>query len=135
MNSNFENDVKTVLVVDDEPSICMVVSEMLAACNVRVLTANDGYEAVRLLQQEGDRVSLAMLDYSMPGMDCEILIQKLRQMNHQLKLVISSGEPGQLFEDPQSLGITAMIPKPYGMRQLVDLVLSLMDAPPNETSA
>lgn len=119
--------VPTVMVVDDEPSICLVVGEMLRECNLHVLTAHDGFDALRKAAQSRDRVALAILDFSMPGMDCETLINELTKLNDQIKLIIASGQPGPLFDDPESLGINAMISKPYSMRRLTDIVLSLIN--------
>lgn len=126
MNTDEKTQMRTVLVVDDEPSICLLAAEILRESDLRVLTAMDGYEALRVLEENRDHVALALLDYSMPGMDCETLIHELQRVNRHIKLVISSGAPGPLFENPDALGIHAMIPKPYSMRQLADLVLSLV---------
>ena len=123
--------MKTVLIVDDEPSICTLISDMLTECDLRVLTAYDGFEAIRHLRAEKQDVELAVLDYSLPGMDCETLIQELRRTNDRIKLIISSGETRNLFSDPASLGIVAMLPKPYSMHEMMRVVLSQL----TETSA
>jgi two-component system response regulator (stage 0 sporulation protein F) len=125
--------LKIVLIVDDEPLICALLTEILSECNLHILTAHDGLEAIRTLQTSKEPVTLAIIDYSMPGMDCEELIKELRRINNRLRFIISSGVPGRLFNDPESLGIVAMMPKPYSMQAMVTLVLSQIDA--IETSA
>jgi CheY-like chemotaxis protein len=121
--------MKTILVVDDEPSICALLKELLSECNLRVVTAQDGFEALHVLNAIHDPVELAVLDFSMPGMDCETLINEIRVMNNNIKLIISSGEPGREFGNPESLGIVAMMPKPYSMQDMKSLVLSQIDLP------
>jgi CheY-like chemotaxis protein len=133
MHTDAQSKMRTVLVVDDEPSICLLASEVLSELNLRVLTAHDGYEALHVLQHDGQPIALVLLDYSLPGMDCETLIQELQKINRQIKVIVSSGAPGKLFDDPDSMGIDAMIPKPYSMRQLADLVLSLVERYPSAT--
>ncbi len=113
-----------MLMVDDEPSICTLVSEVLNEFGVRVIIANDGFEALRLLKQESANVELAVLDYAMPGMECETLVREMRRINENIKLIISSGEPRKLFDNPEEHGIVAMLPKPYSMREMAELVLS-----------
>jgi len=116
----------TVLVVDDEPSICILAQDILSAHDLHVLTAQDGFDALRVLKEVDGRVDLAVLDYSMPGMDCETLISRLREVNAQIKLVISSGASVNLNTQVEASVVDGLIPKPYSMRQLSDLVLSLV---------
>ncbi len=119
-------NMKTVLIVDDEPSICMLVSEVLAECGVPVCVAQDGYEAVRKLKELSPEIGIAVLDYGLPGMDCETLIKEILRINEKIKLIISSGEPGLKFTDAEKQSIAAMIPKPYSMRDMSELVLALL---------
>jgi two-component system capsular synthesis sensor histidine kinase RcsC len=133
MNSDAKRQMRTVLVVDDEPSICLLASEVLSGLDLRVLTAHDGYEALHVLKHDREHVTLALLDYSLPGMDCETLIHELQKIDRQIKVVVSTGAMGKLFENPGALGIDAMIPKPYSIRQLADLVLSLVQGDDSAT--
>ncbi len=116
--------MKAMLMVDDEPSICALVSEVLSEFGVRVIIANDGVEAVRILEQEPTNIALVVLDYSMPGMDCETLVREIRRINEEIKLIISSGEPRVICDNPEDHGIVAMLPKPYSMREMAELVLT-----------
>lgn len=134
MNLRQWDQPPTVLVADDEPSICLLVSEILGDCNLRVLTAADGPEALRILAQEQQQVVLAILDYSMPGMDCETLVRRIRETNGHIKLVISSGALEAIAGNGEMPQVDGTIPKPYSMRQLSDLVLSMIRESASETS-
>ena len=57
----------TILVCDDEKDIVSALNIYLSAEGYRVLTAYDGYQALRLLDRE--EVHLILLDVMMPGMD------------------------------------------------------------------
>jgi len=114
-----------VIVVDDEPSICLLVREMLSESGFRVLTANDGLEALSIVADQPDCVSVAILDYSMPGLDCETLITRLKSLCPSVRIVISSGAATQPFRDSLSQMIDATLPKPYTMRELVQVVSNL----------
>ena len=56
----------TILVCDDEKDIVSALNIYLSAEGYRVLTAYDGYQALRLLDRE--EVHLILLDVMMPGM-------------------------------------------------------------------
>jgi CheY-like chemotaxis protein len=57
--------MQTVLIVDDEPSIRLLVSATIASDQYRVVEAADGDEAWRLLQAH--RPAIVLLDVQMPG--------------------------------------------------------------------
>jgi CheY-like chemotaxis protein len=60
-----QEGVRTVLIVDDEPSVRLLVSATIASDQYRVIEAADGDEAWRLLQM--CRPAVVLLDVQMPG--------------------------------------------------------------------
>ncbi|MDY7039911.1 MAG: response regulator transcription factor [Chloroflexota bacterium] len=67
-----------ILVVDDEPSVCVALEAVLVREGYEVLTAHSGAEALQIMEQEP--VALALLDLNMPGMDGLQLMGEIR--NH-----------------------------------------------------
>src|ERR1700681_4786168 len=59
----------TVLVIDDEPSVLTALTRLLRPDGIRLLCANSGDQALALLEESGESVSVVMTDYTMPGMD------------------------------------------------------------------
>src|SRR5512146_3061225 len=78
-----------ILVVDDEPSMLRYIQTLLELESYRVDTAADGPEGVRRLQ-EGTAPDLVLLDVLMPGMDGLETLQKLREIQPQLKVIMLS---------------------------------------------
>ena len=70
----------TILVCDDEKDIVSALNIYLSAEGYRVLTAYDGYQALRLLDRE--EVHLILLDVMMPGMDGFEVLRELREQEH-----------------------------------------------------
>src|SRR5438067_11379747 len=66
-SSGGDGGMNTVLIVDDEPSIRLLVSATIASEHYRVLEAADGDEAWRLLQEH--RPAVVLLDVKLPGRD------------------------------------------------------------------
>ena len=75
----------TILVCDDEKDIVSALNIYLSAEGYRVLTAYDGYQALRLLDRE--EVHLILLDVMMPGMDGITAMTRLRQ-SHNLPVIL-----------------------------------------------
>ena len=66
----------TILVVDDEPDIVRVVSRIMDACDYKVITAHDGFEALSVAQAE--KPDLIILDLNLPGMNGFEVCRRLR---------------------------------------------------------
>ena len=82
---------ETILLVDDEDLIRELAQEFLTETGYTVLTADDGKKALEVYQQNAARVDLVILDLVMPHMGGRQCLEKLLEMNPQLKILISSG--------------------------------------------
>jgi PAS domain S-box-containing protein len=73
-------DRLTILVVDDEPAIRRALSRYLTRRGHEVDVAEDGAEALRLLEaSDGDHYDVILSDLRMPGLGGDELIERLRQ--------------------------------------------------------
>ena len=72
-----QNRNMTVMVVDDSSTIRVYLSNLLAQYQFRVITANNGQEAIELLKQHPD-TALIITDYHMPVMDGLEMIRRIR---------------------------------------------------------
>jgi CheY-like chemotaxis protein len=88
---------KCILCVDDDPSALKLRKLLLGAAGYSVLTAESGAEALEVLEK-GANVDLALLDYTMPGMNGDELAAKLRHKHPGISLVAVSAV-GQLPEE------------------------------------
>ncbi len=118
---------KTVLVVDDEPTIVEVLEEHLTAAGYRVLKAVDGQVAIDVVRAEQGSIDLIFLDLSMPNMDGTTAFPHLQQARPGAKVVIASGY--DLDHRAQRLldhGADRFIQKPFRADVLVGLVDELL---------
>ena len=65
-----------IMIVDDEPPICTVISEYFTKRGYRVITAENGLKALSLVKQEAPK--LIIIDINMPIMDGLSLVRELR---------------------------------------------------------
>jgi CheY-like chemotaxis protein len=79
----------TVLFAEDVTPIRESVMQLLALRGFRVLTAADGYEALRLLTQE--HVDVLFTDIVMPGLDGIELAQRAKRFRPDLKVLFTTG--------------------------------------------
>jgi EAL domain-containing protein (putative c-di-GMP-specific phosphodiesterase class I) len=80
-----------VLVVDDETEVRQVMVRMLSAVGYDVCAANDGDEAIRILDRE--TVDLVVTDLAMPNGDGMSVLRNVRERNEELPVVLVAGEP------------------------------------------
>ena len=80
---------KTILIVDDEPSILSMRRLVFEALGYAVLTALSGEEALEALEQHS--VDAVVIDYLMPGMNGEKTARCIRKLRGDIPIILSSG--------------------------------------------
>ena len=114
---------KTILVADDESHILNVVSLKLRNAGFRVLTAQDGMEALELALHR--RPDLIITDYHMPVLSGIELCRRLKQDPSTARMPsIMLTARGYHLEphDTKESGILRMISKPFSPRRLLETV-------------
>ena len=91
---------KTVLLVDDEPGILKVLGISLADRGYRVLTAENGEEALRVFQEA--RPEVILTDIKMPGMDGIELLKRIKEESPNTEVIMITGH-GEMELAIQSL--------------------------------
>ena len=114
-----DNGVRTILVVDDEPTIRELSREALEDFGYVVLCAANGEEALDIYREHGQTIDLILLDLNMPGMGGHKCLRELLRLNPTVRVLISSGYSanGQAGESLKS-GATGFIGKPYQLKEL-----------------
>jgi len=117
-----------ILVVDDEAIIRSTAQALLVSLGYDVLLASDGDEALEVFLMEKERISAILLDIVMPKMSGREVYQHIREIDHEVPVVFSSGFSSDgIVSDLMDLGAAAFIQKPYRQSSLaktLDEVLS-----------
>ncbi len=112
----------TVLVVDDEAPIRLLLEQIMKRTGLRVLTASDGEEAVALFQKRAAEITFVVLDLAMPRMDGSKALAAMRQHRPDVKAVLISGHDAASAEHrAQAEGYAAVIRKPFQVEALLSL--------------
>jgi PAS domain S-box-containing protein len=109
----------TVLVVDDEPMVLAFVEEGLKRLGYRVLTAVDGRQACEVYSSHSQQIDMVLLDMVMPGTTGLEACRRLRQINPNVKVILSSGySSGEVVREARLAGALGFIGKPYSLEEL-----------------
>ena len=81
----------TILVVDDEEQIVKVCARLLQKFGYQVLTASGGKQAIELVRQHGAKISLVLLDMTMPEMSGRQTYEAMQKLVPGIKVLLSSG--------------------------------------------
>jgi CheY-like chemotaxis protein len=111
-----------ILVVDDDPNILDVVSELLDMEGYRVTTAANGAEALRVVEQQ--LPSLVLLDMRMPVLDGWGFAKELRARGVTLPiLVMTAAQNARVWAE--EIGAQGYVAKPFEVPALLDAVEKL----------
>lgn len=109
----------SILAVDDDPSILDLMTDILSGEGYRVLPAQNGAEALRVL--EGDRPCVVLLDMRMPTLDGWGFASAMRDRGLKYPVVVvTAAENARAWA--QEIGADAYLAKPFHLKDLLRVV-------------
>ena len=121
---------ETILVVDDEETIRMLVKDILEEIGYSVLSAGDGFEALELYKERDGKIGLVILDMTMPGMGGRETFEKLKELNPHVRAILSTGySEDERARQMLAMGVKAFVQKPYRIDDLASTVRRILDSP------
>ena len=117
---------RTVLIVDDESRMRKLIKDFLMQKNYKILEAGDGEEALRIFQENEEKISVILLDVMMPKLDGWSVLRQIRQTSKVpiIMLTARGEEQDELFGF--ELGVDEYISKPFSPKILVARVEALL---------
>lgn len=119
------NDI-TVLVVDDESRMRKLIRDFLAQKGYSILEAQDGEEALKVFEENKNKIGIILLDVMMPKLDGWSVLRQIRQTSKVpiIMLTARGEEQDELFGF--ELGVDEYISKPFSPKILVARVEALL---------
>ncbi|HKJ65808.1 MAG TPA: response regulator, partial [Desulfopila sp.] len=115
--------LEMILVVDDEALVREITEDMLSRFGYKVLLAENGEDALELFVDRKEEIDLILTDLGMPGMGGEKLIEKLRALDPQVKIIIASGYLStSSTSKAESLGAQGFLQKPYQLKTMLKTI-------------
>jgi PAS domain S-box-containing protein len=117
------NGSGTILLVDDEKLVLDAGSKILDRLGYTVLEANGGAEAVDVYKDNQEKIDMVILDMIMPGMGGGEVYDRMRSLNPDVRVLLSSGYSidGQATEILKR-GCEDFIQKPFSVKKLSEKI-------------
>ena len=127
LSSETQTGTDTILLVDDEPMITEVGKEMISMLGYDVITASSGMEAIGIVGTQKKRIDLFIIDMIMPQMSGGELFDKLKSLDPDVKIMLSSGYSveGEAREIINR-GCKGFIQKPFTVSQLGEKIRDVL---------
>ncbi len=119
------NSLARILVAEDETSLNDLLQDALRMNGYETISAKHGMEAVRLIREE--KPDLVILDINMPQLDGFGVIEKLRNENNNIPIIVLTARDQK---DDKSigfgLGADDFVTKPFGLEELLMRVAAVL---------
>ncbi len=110
----------TVLIVDDEEAVRNVAATVLELHGAGAIPAANGNEALDFLRTHGGKISLVLLDMTMPGISGEETLRRMRMLNARQPVILMSGySETETMQRSANLGVAGFIQKPFEIDTLL----------------
>ena len=117
-----------ILAIDDQQLILLSVEKKLKECGYEVATATSGQEGIRLF--DAFQPNLVIMDMNMPGLSGLEVIQKLKEKNADIPIMVMSGNNEEhVILHGFEMGIVDYLKKPIGLDEMVARVKRTIGAP------
>jgi signal transduction histidine kinase len=117
---------KIILLADDEEMLSDLLAELLESNDYNVIKVSSGKEALRVLTEE-IKVDLLIIDYNMPEMSGLETIEKIRKLNLDVPVILSSGITDfDTDEIMDKYGINNCVQKPYVFETMLETIQSVI---------
>ncbi len=119
---------ETVLIVDDEDYVLDACKAMLTRLGYSTILARSGEEAVEIFRRDNERIDLIILDMVMPGMDGLTAYEHLKEINPDVKVLLSSGYSlTGVVKKILDKGCDEYIQKPFSLSRISLITRELLD--------
>jgi len=130
-DGNRRTPLKTILLVDDERLIIDVGFQLLKKLGYQVLTAEGGSQAEEVYKNLGNSIDLVILDVIMPGMGGRETYKRMKSINPDVKVLLSSGYcRNRLIEELIEMGCNGFVQKPFTLKELENRINAILSIPP-----
>jgi DNA-binding response OmpR family regulator len=113
-----------ILIIDDDPQICRLISRILSAEGHHVTVTEDGNRGLRHFRAE--RPALVISDILMPEKEGIETILEIRREAPEIPILAISGDSGVFLDVATKLGANGALPKPFRSADLVEMVNRLL---------
>ncbi|HOW58696.1 MAG TPA: response regulator [Candidatus Omnitrophota bacterium] len=124
---------KKILIIDDEPEICSMVTEFLIDAGYAAFYALNGPEGLSMIEK--NLPDLLLLDIGMPGMDGLELMREVHEKYPSLSVIVLTGHKDtDTVKRMLEYGVCEYLTKPINLETLLDQFVRDIIGPPQASS-
>ena len=126
-NETLPGKGKQVFIVEDDRVIIDLLRQIMRTLGFDVMVAKNAKEALDCFENNSKALDCVILDYGIPGMKPLQLVSKMRELNSDVKVLLSSGYSSSFISrDFPMEQVDGFIAKPYEPLNLVKAVMELV---------
>ena len=115
----------TILIVDDEPDIVNLTDKFLKLGNFNTITCNNGRDAIEIVEEKSDEISLILLDIMMPGTSGYSVLKEIKEndkLKHIKVILFTVKSFNEDVQKGKDLGADGYLTKPFSGKDLLQFV-------------
>ena len=118
---------ETVLIIEDEEQVSELAKTLLEGYGYKVLAASDGEEGLEIYKRNKETIDIVLLDLTMPKMSGQMVFERIRSINPDVKIIICSGKSDEDIRDGILSNAKGFLKKPYRVNDLGKIVREVLD--------
>src|SRR5215204_2771535 len=123
--------MQTILIIDDDRDICLLLKRFLTRHNYNVIEAYSGKKALELLEET--EPALVMCDFRLEDMEGNTLLGKIKEKYLHLPVIIMTGYSDiKIAVEVMKMGAFDYITKPLFPDEILVTIKKALEAPPEE---
>ena len=116
---------RKILIIDDDPTVRSVVSEMLSMLGHEVSTADSGEKGLRIFFK--NNFDVVVSDYEMPGMNGVALSTRIKAWSPSTLVVLITGAGKEIILSQKASSVDRILFKPFNLSEIDKTIRSLSD--------
>jgi two-component system CheB/CheR fusion protein len=112
----------TILIVEDEDLIRLAATKMLRRMGLSVLEAGDGSTALDLIRAHKDKISVVLLDITLPGASSREVFEEAKRLRPEMTVIVTSAYSKEMAATSLAARVERFIRKPYKLSDLIDMI-------------
>ena len=117
-----------ILLVDDEPSLVKMITQMLKRSGYEVIGKTSSTSALKTFKETPEQFDLVISDITMPEMSGDQLAQAIKQVRPETPVILCTGHSNRMDENKAKImGIEAFITKPFQKQDIANTVQNVLD--------